>query len=132
MTTFDVSIQEAPINIEFSGYQGQFTASYDELVACFGMPTDDGDAYKVDVRWIIGFSDGTVATVYNWKDGVNYNGDDGTPIVELTKWHIGGYSQNSVEWVFKALEARGVEFFGPKQKESTLDLNSPAMQLALD
>lgn len=110
MTNFNLSTQEAPIDIQYTSYQGEFIATYRDLVACFGTPSDDGDGYKVDANWVIGFPDGTVATVYNYKNGVNYNGAEGTPTVDLTDWHIGGHSTKAVEWVHKALESCGVPF----------------------
>ena len=83
--------------------QGYIRADFDELVAAFGEP-GNGDEYKTDAEWIIEFNDGTVATIYNWKDGYNYCGEDGLPVECITEWHIGGNGQRSVDLVESVLE----------------------------
>jgi len=70
--------------------QGYVETTYDELVNVFGNPTElQGD--KVTVEWIIQFSDGTVASIYDWKL-------QKTPM-QVYKWHIGGRSQRAVDLV---------------------------------
>jgi hypothetical protein len=70
--------------------QGYIETTYDELVSVFGEPTTlEGD--KVTAEWTIKFSDGTVATIYDWKQLE-------TPM-EYYPWHIGGYTQRAVELV---------------------------------
>jgi hypothetical protein len=76
--------------------QGSITATYAELKALFGKP-HDGDGYKVDAEWEIEFADGTVATIYNWKDGKNYNGSSGLPKTKITDWHIGGNDKKAIQ-----------------------------------
>jgi antitoxin component YwqK of YwqJK toxin-antitoxin module len=78
--------------------QGYIVASYDRLVELFGEPTE-GDGYKVDAEWIVEFEDGTVATIYNWKNGRNYCGHEGYPIELITDWNIGGYKKQAVRLV---------------------------------
>ena len=70
---------------------GKVKATYAELRSLFGKPMtrDDG---KVDAQWVVEFSDGTIASVYNWKDGVAYLGEAGLPIKNITEWHVGGLS----------------------------------------
>ena len=70
---------------------GKVKATYAELRSLFGKPMtwDDG---KVDAQWVVEFSDGTIASVYNWKDGVAYLGETGLPIKNITEWHVGGFS----------------------------------------
>jgi hypothetical protein len=43
------------------------------------------------VEWIIRFSDGTVATIYDWKLSETPMG--------VYDWHIGGFTQRAVELV---------------------------------
>ena len=69
--------------------QGHVDTSYAHLVEVFG-PHTEGDEYKVDAEWAILFEDGVVATIYNYKDGYNYLGAEGTPIAGIRDWHIGG------------------------------------------
>jgi hypothetical protein len=75
--------------------QGYVKTTYSHLCELFGKPTD-GDGCKVDAEWVIKFEDETVATIYNWKDGKNYNGDSGMNVEEITDWHIGGKDKESV------------------------------------
>jgi hypothetical protein len=82
--------------------QGRITVKYKRLVQTFGPPTDKGDGYKVDAEWELATPDGA-ARVYNWKDGLNYNGAEGTPTEDITDWHIGGKTKAVVDWVLEAL-----------------------------
>lgn len=86
------------IDINGTHFQGEVAAKYDELLAVFGTPTD-GDGYKVDAEWMLRFDDGTIATVYNWKNGINYCGDEGKPVQQITDWHIGGMSKAALDKV---------------------------------
>lgn len=102
------------IQVLFNGtcLQGNIDASYEDLVDLFGQPTN-GDNYKVDAEWYIKFSDGTIASIYNWKDGKNYNGDEGMETEQIRDWHIGGFDKKSGEHVQIALELHR------EQKESS-------------
>jgi hypothetical protein len=93
-----VTHNQQEIGISGTCLQGQITAKYDELVALFGKPTD-GDGYKVDAEWNVRFDDGVVASIYNWKDGPNYCGAEGTPAHKITDWHIGGETKRAVDQV---------------------------------
>ena len=74
--------------------QGYIDSSYDALVQRFGEPMPGFD--KTDAEWVIKTEEGTVATIYNWKNGINYNGRYGTPTERITRWHIGGTSKLAV------------------------------------
>jgi hypothetical protein len=67
-------------------------ATYNELVELFGEPTYDwgSDGDKVQVEWVIRFKDGTIATIYDWKQY-------GTPVENITEWNIGGHKQDAVD-----------------------------------
>ncbi|MFN6304369.1 MAG: hypothetical protein ACK42H_19455 [Planctomycetota bacterium] len=91
------------ININGSHLQGYVDAGYDELLTLFGKP-HDGDGYKVDAEWSVQFSDGTVATIYNYKNGRNYCGSSGTPKQSITNWHIGGFTKQAVDNVQIAVD----------------------------
>jgi len=85
-------------------YLGAIDISYRELVKKFGEPTTDGDGYKVDAEWILVFDDGEVATLYNYKDGVNYNGSrHGIPKTKIRDWHIGGREKVVIDRVVEIL-----------------------------
>ncbi|QDP67192.1 MAG: hypothetical protein Unbinned3806contig1000_65 [Prokaryotic dsDNA virus sp.] len=78
--------------------QGRIELNYDQIVDRLGEPTD-GDGFKVDAQWIIHHDSGVIATIYNWKDGRNYWGADGTPVSQITDWHIGGHDKDAVDLV---------------------------------
>lgn len=82
----------ATIDYNFTSLQGYVDAKYDELVTLFGKPTN-GDAYKVDAQWILKFEDGEIATIYNYKNGKNYNGAEGLAVEQIDNWHIGGHKK---------------------------------------
>ena len=91
-------------DIEINGthLQGYVDASFDTLVNVFGKPTV-GDEYKTDWEWAVEFDDGTVATVYNWKNGPNYCGSTGLNKHQVNDWHVGGFSRDAVDNVLEAL-----------------------------
>ena len=70
--------------------QGSITATYAELKEAFGKPSEMYDDYKSDAEWHIEFNNGMVASIYNWKNGKNYLGADGTPKTKITNWNVGG------------------------------------------
>ena len=74
--------------------QGYIPATYDQLVERFGQPEGGGD--KTTVEWMLQFEDGTVATIYDWKE---YS----TPLY-VYDWHIGGKSKQAVARVRQALK----------------------------
>ena len=77
----------------------EIIVGYDILVSKFGPPISTTDAYKTDAEWDIEFEDGTVATIYNWKDGKNYCGDRGLEVEDIKEWHIGGHNNKVGEWI---------------------------------
>lgn len=76
--------------------------SYHKLVETFGQPFG-GDGYKIDVEWAVKFSDGTVATIYNWKNGPNYCGEDGIDPKYIRTWNVGGHGPKAWQLVFYTL-----------------------------
>ena len=90
------------INVGGTSLMGYITVTFAQLVDVFGEPGEN-DGYKTDAEWEIEFADGKVATIYNWKNGHNYNGCDGEDVEDITDWHIGGKDKNVVELVGQAL-----------------------------
>jgi len=101
------------INIDGTSLKGRIDASYDELVKVFGNP-HNGDEYKTDAQWDIRFGDGELASIYNYKDGMNYNNvdegtpfddhDEGTPTSDIRDWHIGGHKKEVVGRIYLLLQ----------------------------
>jgi hypothetical protein len=90
------------VNTGGTSLVGTIDINFNKLFEVFGEPTGS-DGYKSDAEWEIEFEDGTVGTIYNWKDGINYNGDDGTPTEEITHWHIGGNSKEVISKIKSVL-----------------------------
>ena len=92
-------INDESIDLRGTCFQGDLYASYEQIVSKIGPPHTGYDGYKTDAEWSIEFEDGTVATIYNWKDGKNYRGEDGLEVEEITEWHIGGGEPCVAEWI---------------------------------
>ena len=78
--------------------QGTVNTSYEQLVHAFGEPDFGPNAQgdKVTCEWNISFSDGTEATVYDWKY-------DETPMGPA-EWNVGGRSKKALWHVMDVLE----------------------------
>lgn len=72
--------------------QGYINCDYSTLVKVFGEPQGGYDDYKSDCAWDVVIN-GVVCTIYNYKDGKNYNGPAGLDKEYITNWHIGGKSR---------------------------------------
>ena len=90
------------VNIGGTSLAGNLTANYYDLVAVFGEPHYD-EGYKTDAGWDIEFRDGTVASIYNWKNGKNYCGNEGETTEEITDWNVGGFNARAVTLITQAL-----------------------------
>tara|TARA_B100001250_G_C19768872_1_gene776126 strand:- start:1116 stop:1436 length:321 start_codon:yes stop_codon:yes gene_type:complete len=79
---------------EGTSLQGRVEMPYEAMVRIFGEPHFlGGEGDKTDVEWCFEEAD-MVFTLYNWKDGVCYNGSEGYPIKFLSNWHIGGKTKD--------------------------------------
>ena len=80
-----------PRNANYTSLAGYLTTTYAELVEAFGEPNTPNDGYKTDAEWTLMDEDGNVVTVYNYKDGKNYNGAGGLDVEDITEWHVGAH-----------------------------------------
>ena len=97
---------EKTTNVGGTFLQGYIKATYEQLLKAFGEPHDpDGDTYKTDVEWAFEFADGTVATLYNWKNGKNYLGAEGLELNDIYEWNVGGNSDKAVAKLLEKLRA---------------------------
>ena len=85
-------------------YQGTIKTEYGTLCHMLGNPEFLVDNFKSDVQWTLTFDDGSIATIYNWKNGKNYLGEEGIPVVQITNWNIGGYSKSALKNVERLLD----------------------------
>lgn len=79
-----IKVNDRNSNINFSGLVGYVEATYEELVEVLGEPDTDFD--KSTAHWTVEAPDGTVATIYDYK---NYM----TPVGKYD-WHIGGHDES--------------------------------------
>ena len=84
--------------VDGTSFRGDFYAYYHELVEVFGEP-DHGPNQKlfdkVTCEWDLQFEDGTIATIYDWKEPE-------TPMGRYL-WHIGGKSSDAIDRVLEAM-----------------------------
>lgn len=92
-------------NVDATATSGQgiiHSVTRAEIEAAFGAPTYEAsteDTDKVTTEWCIGFADGTVATIYDWK---RY--ELGRPeLHERIDWNVGGKNPRAVQLVIETL-----------------------------
>jgi hypothetical protein len=100
MPNFENTIEAHTYGTHLIGY---IETRYDTLVQVFGEPTMSGGVDdKSHTQWNLEFEDGTVATIYDWKEPE-------LPL-ELYNWHVGGRGQEALshvlDTVHEALEAQ--------------------------
>ena len=97
---------EPTTNINRTCLQGSIFASFKELLKTFGPPHTKGRwGRKTDVEWAFKFSDDTIATLYNWKNGRNYLGSDGLELNDIYEWKVGGRDKKAVSRLLERLSA---------------------------
>lgn len=84
--------------------QGYVNAHYNQLVEMFDEPYTNPDNHKTDVEWIVSTPHGP-ATIYNYKNGRSYMGENGMTLEVMDEWHIGGKNGESYEWVLQLLSS---------------------------
>ena len=100
-----------PADLEHTGFQGYLEATVPEIAAIFGEPARGDLEGKCAFRWIITFSDGTIATIYDYKVCATWAGPEGVTPGEIRRgaifdWNVGGSSKRAVWLVRRALLAR--------------------------
>lgn len=86
-----------------SSYKGEIQYNFWHLVNKLGSPVIGSGDNKITACWNLLFNDGTVATIYNYKDGVNYNKSNGVALDNITNWHVGGHSDKALTLVKELL-----------------------------
>lgn len=100
-----VNFENGNFDLEVIGSHGQGTidATFAELKHCFGNPRGSHDDHKCDAEWNIKFGSGNlieIATIYNWKNGMNYCGaEKGLRLCQMTSFSVGGFSKNALRLV---------------------------------
>jgi len=70
-------------------FQGIIATDTNALYKAFGFPQVYLEG-KTKFEWILKFFDGTIATIYDYKDDV--------------AWHVGGFDENALKLVKEVLE----------------------------
>jgi hypothetical protein len=125
---FTTHNQDATLDINGTHLQGHIDAKYSELVDLFGKPTN-GDGYKVDAEWIVKFADGTLSTIYNYKTGKNYCGKAGKATEQITDWHVGGVTIQSLNSVQIAIDLHREMKAAEKPKDAVEEAFTPATEM---
>ena len=84
-----------------TSFRGTIKTTYNKLVETFGEPCIHNLPSmldKVTIEWKLMFGDGTVATIYDWK---NYGSQPAKD--EEYEWHIGGFVPDAVALVRDAM-----------------------------
>lgn len=88
------------IGIDGTHLQGEFSSSFQKIKSLFGDPILSGPGDKTQAEWRIQFDDGTVATIYDWKEW-------GTSYENVKNWHVGGYNRKAFDAVKSMLRTGG-------------------------
>ena len=89
---FKVKLLKDFSKLNGTSLQGQINCDYATLVQVFGEPQGAYDDFKSDCAWDL-IINGTICTIYNYKDGKNYLGANGLDKENITDWHVGGRSR---------------------------------------
>lgn len=107
--TADVAGEAGWEDIEGTFRVGEVDISGQDLIDALGPPhwtPDEGESSKSQAMWAFKFRDGMVATVYDYKTGKSYLGEEGQDVQETTDWHIGGKDKGAAERVKSLIEAK--------------------------
>ena len=86
--------------INGTSYKGHINISYDKLVSVFGKEHIEGDKFdKILCEWAFEFPDKTVATIYNYKTGKNYDPIYGKDKEDIDLWHVGGFDSLAFHYI---------------------------------
>ena len=81
-------------NVNGTRLQGYVRTTFNKLIEVFDAP-NIGKGDKTNAEWGLRFADGTIATIYDWKEAL-------IPTKEYA-WHIGGHDSNAVKRVCSTL-----------------------------
>lgn len=100
--------EEKDLSILTSGTSYKLTLeniSYDTLLEHIGVESSGGDEYKTDAEWEILTPFGMVC-LYNWKNGKNYQGEEGLALADITEWNIGAHTEKAAQCLVSFLRQR--------------------------
>ena len=99
-------------NTNGTSFQAYIETSYGNLVHHLGNPhitAEESKDGKTDAEWGFKFPDGTIATIYNYKDGPNYLGEKGKAVEDIILWHIGGFNKKAYFKIADILHSKRID-----------------------
>jgi len=87
-------INQKTTSADGTSLMGYLPTTYSKLVELFGEPKGGSSDGKTTCEWCLEFEDGTVVTVYDWKQ-------ESTP-TSLYNWSVGGYSYRALNLLEEA------------------------------
>ena len=90
--------------IEGTGKRATMFAHYEDIVRVYGKPILNREYGKVDVHWIVE-TDAGLATIYNYKDGKAYLGDEGLDYRDIKSWSIGAKSDDAAQEIIEQIQS---------------------------
>jgi hypothetical protein len=84
--------------------QGDIVMEYDKLVEVLGEPLEGSCDYKTQCEWFIEFkpknSPNQIATIYDWKLGKQYLGEEeGEDKENIMYWNVGGFNNIVIKYL---------------------------------
>jgi len=71
--------------------KGYIYIDYDRLVEALGDAEGAGDRCKTERQWVLEFKNGDIITIYDYKQSIEYLGEeDGLDVEDIVEWHVGG------------------------------------------
>lgn len=90
--------------IEGTSKRGSMFSHYEDIVRVCGTPVVNREFGKSDVHWIVE-TDAGLATIYNYKDGKAYLGDEGLDYRDIKSWNIGAKSDDAAQEVIEQIQS---------------------------
>ena len=99
-----MKINSNDTSVNGTSLKGYVGTTYDKLVKLLGEPLCGSSDGKTTCEWILEFEDGTVATIYDWKQKQ-------TP-KDHFYWSVGGHNHKALEQVkdFTGFETKQVAY----------------------
>lgn len=105
--------------------KGGFVCKYETLVKVLGEPLKGSDDFKTQAEWNIEYKDGTITTIYDWKQGKGYLGDEeGIESEDVIEWNVGGNEKTkSMEYLKDFFISKGYGISNSKYLYSDFDVH---------
>jgi len=86
----------------------EFCATYKNIVSSFAKQNAKNDGDKTDAEWQLMTETGIYFTIYNYKNGKNYLGEEGELIKDITDWHVGISDDSKSDELYNFFKSLGL------------------------